>query len=38
MPGKEIIEEYITSEEFKYLRALGLFYIRLTETPANVYK
>ena len=37
-PSKDIIEEYITNDDFKYLRALGLFYIRLIETPDNVYK
>ena len=37
-PTKDVIEEYITNDDFKYLRALGLFYTRLVETPANVYK
>ena len=38
MPSKDIVNEYIENEDFKYLRALGLFYIRLTEPAVDVYK
>ncbi|KAG0150632.1 hypothetical protein CROQUDRAFT_652243 [Cronartium quercuum f. sp. fusiforme G11] len=37
-PEKEIILEYLRAEEFKYLRALAVFYVRLTFTPLNVYQ
>ncbi|KAJ8101849.1 PRP38 family-domain-containing protein [Lipomyces tetrasporus] len=37
-PEKEIILEYMASEDFKYLRALAAFYIRLTYPAAEVYK
>ena len=37
-PTKDIINEYIANKDFKYLRALGLFYTRLIESPATVYK
>ncbi|WAQ81666.1 hypothetical protein PtA15_1A1008 [Puccinia triticina] len=37
-PEKEIILEYLRAEEFKYLRALAAFYVRLTFTPINVYQ
>ena len=37
-PDKTIINEYIKDEDFKYLRALGLFYTRLIESPETVYK
>ncbi|MBW0512121.1 hypothetical protein O181_051836 [Austropuccinia psidii MF-1] len=37
-PEKEIILEYLRAEEFKYLRALAAFYVRLTFTPLNVYQ
>ena len=33
-PDEEIVEEFITQEDFKYLRVLGLFYRRLVGTPA----
>jgi pre-mRNA-splicing factor 38A len=35
-PEKEIIQKYIESD-FKYLRALACFYVRLTAKPAEVY-
>ncbi|KAK9245265.1 PRP38 family-domain-containing protein [Lipomyces tetrasporus] len=37
-PEKEIILEYMASEDFKYLRALAAFYIRLTYPAVEVYK
>ncbi|KAH9465842.1 hypothetical protein MJO28_007596 [Puccinia striiformis f. sp. tritici] len=37
-PEKEIILEYLRAEEFKYLRALAAFYVRLTFTSINVYQ
>lgn len=40
-PEKEIVLEYLQNggEDFKYLRALAAFYVRLTfESPAEIYK
>lgn len=37
-PSGEIIQEYIACNDFKYLCALGIFYIRLTYDAVNVYK
>ncbi|SCZ93525.1 BZ3500_MvSof-1268-A1-R1_Chr6-3g08716 [Microbotryum saponariae] len=37
-PEREIILEYLRAEEFKYLRALAAFYVRLTFDPVNVYE
>ncbi|KAI9733278.1 MAG: hypothetical protein M1834_003362 [Cirrosporium novae-zelandiae] len=37
-PEKEIILEYLHDENFKYLRALAAFYVRLTFEPAEIYK
>ncbi|TPX35638.1 hypothetical protein SmJEL517_g01989 [Synchytrium microbalum] len=37
-PEKEIIVEYILNEDFKYLRALGAFYLRLTASALDVYR
>ncbi|KAK6359906.1 U4/U6-U5 snRNP complex subunit prp38 [Orbilia brochopaga] len=37
-PEREIILEYIQDEDFKYLRALAAFYIRLAWPAAEVYK
>lgn len=37
-PQKEIIYLYIDQPDFKYLRALGIFYLRLVGRPAEVYK
>ena len=36
-PEKEIIIEFIRNEDFKYLRALGAFYMRLVGKPVDVY-
>ncbi|KAK9370686.1 PRP38 family-domain-containing protein [Lipomyces kononenkoae] len=37
-PEKEIILEYLAAEDFKYLRTLAAFYIRLTFPAVEVYK
>jgi pre-mRNA-splicing factor 38A len=36
-PQKEIIHLYIDQPDFKYLRALGAFYLRLVGRPAEIY-
>jgi pre-mRNA-splicing factor 38A len=37
-PEQEIIMEYLHAEEFKYLQALAMFYIRLTFSGVECYK
>lgn len=37
-PEKDIVVEFIKNEEFKYVRALGAFYLRLTGTSMDCYK
>lgn len=37
-PEKDIIVEFIRNEDFKYVRALGAFYMRLTGNSLDVYK
>ncbi|GJN87324.1 hypothetical protein Rhopal_000272-T1 [Rhodotorula paludigena] len=37
-PEREIILEYLRAEEFKYLRALAAFYVRLTFDSLNAYE
>jgi len=37
-PEKDIVVEFIKNEEFKYVRALGAFYMRLVGTSLEVYK
>lgn len=37
-PEKDIIVEFIKNEEFKYVRALGAFYMRLVGTSLDCYK
>ncbi|TRY75548.1 hypothetical protein TCAL_06389 [Tigriopus californicus] len=37
-PEKDIIIEFIKNEDFKYVRALGAFYLRLTGTALDCYK
>lgn len=37
-PEKDIVVEFIKNEEFKYVRALGAFYLRLTGTSLDSYK
>ncbi|KAJ3036085.1 hypothetical protein HDV00_003060 [Rhizophlyctis rosea] len=36
-PEKEIVRLYIQNEDYKYLRALGAFYLRLTGTALEIY-
>jgi pre-mRNA-splicing factor 38A len=36
-PEEGIIESFIENEDFKYVRALGAFYLRLTGRPAEIY-
>ena len=36
-PEDEIILEFIANQDFKYLRALGAFYFRLTGAAAHIY-
>lgn len=37
-PEKDIVVEFIKNEEFKYVRALGAFYMRLVGTSLDCYK
>ncbi|CAD0109713.1 unnamed protein product [Aureobasidium uvarum] len=37
-PEKDIIIHYLQQEDFKYLRALAAFYIRLTWEPKDIYE
>eukprot|EP00002_Diphylleia_rotans_P009881 TRINITY_DN2023_c0_g1_i3.p1 TRINITY_DN2023_c0_g1~~TRINITY_DN2023_c0_g1_i3.p1 ORF type:complete len:254 (-),score=53.13 TRINITY_DN2023_c0_g1_i3:916-1677(-) len=37
-PDREIIIEFIKNEDYKYVRALGLFYMRLVGRPQDVYQ
>jgi pre-mRNA-splicing factor 38A len=37
-PDDEIVDELINNENFKYVRALGAFYLRLTGRPADIYE
>ncbi len=37
-PQKDIIVEFIRNEDFKYVRALGAYYMRLTGTSLDCYK
>ena len=37
-PDEGIVDELINNEEFKYVRALGVFYLRLTGRPAEIYE
>ena len=37
-PEKEIVVEFIKNEDYKYVRALGAFYMRLTGRPVEVYQ
>lgn len=34
----EILEEFLQNEDFKYVRLLGMFYLRLTGRPADIYE
>jgi pre-mRNA-splicing factor 38A len=37
-PEKEIVIELIKNEEYKYVRALGAFYMRLVGKPVDIYQ
>ena len=37
-PEKEIVIEFIKNEDFKYVRALGAFYMRLVGKPEEIHK
>ncbi|KAI9719590.1 MAG: hypothetical protein M1812_003361 [Candelaria pacifica] len=37
-PEREIVLEYLHDEDFKYLRAMAAFYVRLTFDPPDIYK
>ncbi|CAI9089671.1 OLC1v1024289C1 [Oldenlandia corymbosa var. corymbosa] len=37
-PDKEIVVEFIKNEDYKYVRVLGAFYLRLTGTDVDVYR
>jgi len=37
-PDDDIVYELIANENFKYVRALGAFYLRLTGRPADIYE
>ncbi|KAL0357292.1 UNVERIFIED_CONTAM: Pre-splicing factor 38 [Sesamum calycinum] len=37
-PDKEIVVEFIKNPEYKYVRVLGAFYLRLTGTDIDVYR
>lgn len=37
-PEEGIVEELLENEDFKYVRALGAFYLRLTGRPAEIYE
>lgn len=37
-PEKEIVIEFIKNEDFKYVRILGAFYLRLVGKPVDIYK
>eukprot|EP00299_Pterocystis_sp_00344_P011452 c5349_g1_i3.p1 GENE.c5349_g1_i3~~c5349_g1_i3.p1 ORF type:complete len:394 (+),score=48.61 c5349_g1_i3:35-1216(+) len=37
-PDKEIVIEFIKNEEFKYVRLLGAYYLRLIGRPVDIYQ
>ncbi|KAF5739892.1 hypothetical protein HS088_TW12G01103 [Tripterygium wilfordii] len=37
-PEKDIVVEFIKNDEYKYVRILGAFYLRLTGTDVDVYR
>ncbi|CAN6172013.1 unnamed protein product [Urochloa humidicola] len=37
-PDKDIVVEFIKNEDYKYVRVLGAFYLRLTGTVTDVYQ
>ncbi|KAI9793717.1 MAG: hypothetical protein M1816_007612 [Peltula sp. TS41687] len=38
LPERDIVLEFLHNEDFKYLRALAAFYVRLTFDPPDVYR
>ena len=36
-PEEDLIRTFVTQKHFKYVRALGAFYIRMTSRPADIY-
>eukprot|EP00980_Cylindrotheca_fusiformis_P004932 scaffold1051_cov119-Cylindrotheca_fusiformis.AAC.7 len=37
-PDLDLVIEFITQDHFKYVRALGAFYLRLTARPVDIYE
>jgi len=37
-PDESIVDELVSNEDFKYARALGAFYLRLTGRPPEIYQ
>ena len=37
-PEDGIVEQFLENEDFKYVRALGAFYLRLTGRPSEIYE
>lgn len=37
-PEKDIVVEFIKNEDYKYVRVLGAFYLRLTGTDIDIYR
>ncbi|CAN4108853.1 unnamed protein product [Withania somnifera] len=37
-PEKDIVVEFIKNEDYKYVRVLGAFYLRLTGTDVDIYR
>ncbi|CAM9544295.1 unnamed protein product [Choristocarpus tenellus] len=37
-PEKEIVIEFIKNEDYKYVRVLGAFYLRLVGTPPDIFQ
>lgn len=36
-PEKEIVIEFLRNEEYKYMRALAAFYLRMIGSPVDIY-
>ena len=37
-PDLELVQEFLQQDHFKYVKALGAFYLRLTGRPADIYE
>lgn len=37
-PDMDIVHEFIKQEDFKYMRCLGMYYLRLVGEPIDIYK